>query len=137
MIEQLTGRVAYTFQDFRFTDDPLRGNNRLAGAPRHLINGVLQLQATDAWRLQGAVKWSPERTPVDNMNTLFADPYVVVDVRTEYKLDKHFTLFAEITNLFNETYASSTLIVDQARPDQAAFLPGDGRGYYGGIKARF
>ena len=71
------------------------------------------------------------------MNTLFADTYVGVDVRTEYKLDKTFTLFAEITNLFNETYASSTLIVDQARPDQAAFLPGDGRGSYGGIKARF
>lgn len=137
LTEQLIGRVAYTFQDFRFTNDPLRGNNRLAGAPRHLINGVLQLQATDAWKLQGGVKWSPERTPVDNMNTLFADPYVVVDVRTEYKLDKHLTLFAEVTNLFNETYASSTLIVDQARPDQAAFLPGDGRGYYGGIKASF
>jgi iron complex outermembrane receptor protein len=71
------------------------------------------------------------------MNTLFADPYAVVDVRTEYKLNQHFTLFAEVTNLFNETYASSTLIVDVARPDQAAFLPGDGRGYYGGIKAKF
>lgn len=137
LMERLTGSVAYTYQDFRFSNDPLRGDNRLAGAPRHLINGTLQLQATDAWRLQGAVKWSPERTPVDNMNTLFADPYVVVDVRTEYRLDKHFKLFAEITNLFNETYASSTLIVDQARPDQAAFLPGDGRGYFGGIKASF
>ncbi len=137
LAERLTGRLAYTFQDFHFADDPLRGNNRLAGAPRHLINGMLQFQATEAWSLQGAIKWSPEKTPVDNMNTLFADPYVVVDVRTEYKLDRHFTVFAEITNLFNETYASSTLIVDQARPDQAAFLPGDGRGYYGGIKARF
>lgn len=40
------------------------------------------------------------------MNTLFADPYAVVDVRTKYKLNQHFTLFAEVTNLFNETYAS-------------------------------
>lgn len=137
LTEQLTTRVAYTYQDFRFKDDPVRGNNRLAGAPRHLINAMLQFQATDAWRLQGAVRWSPDKTPVDNMNTLFADPYAVVDVRTEYKLNQHFTLFAEVTNLFNETYASSTLIVDVARPDQAAFLPGDGRGYYGGIKAKF
>lgn len=36
------------------------------------------------------------------------------------------------THLFNKTYASSTLIVDQA-----AFLPSDGRGFYAGIKARF
>lgn len=75
--------------------------------------------------------------PVDNMNTLYADPYAVFDLRTEYKIDKTFTVFGEITNLFNETYASSTLIVDQARPDQAAFLPGDGRGFYAGVKARF
>lgn len=75
--------------------------------------------------------------PVDNMNTLFADPFVVADVRTEYRISDRLSVFAEITNLFDATYASSTLIVDQARPDQAAFIPGDGRGYYGGIKARF
>jgi len=87
--------------------------------------------------VQGAVRWSPARTPVDNMNTLFVDPYAVVDLRAEYKLDKTFTVFGEITNLFNKTYASSALIVDQAQADQAAFMPGDGRGFYAGIKARF
>ncbi|MCO5131883.1 MAG: TonB-dependent receptor [Xanthobacteraceae bacterium] len=137
LTDRLSGRVAYTFQDFRFDNDPVRGNNRLAGAPRHLINAMLQFQATDNWRLQGAVRWVPDHTPVDNMNTLFSNPYVVVDLRTEYKINETFTVFAEITNLFNETYASSTLIVDQARPDQAAFLPGDGRGFYAGMKARF
>jgi iron complex outermembrane receptor protein len=138
LTQQLSTRVAYTYQDFRFRDNLSFGNNRLAGAPRHLLNAIVQYQATDAWKLQGAVRWSPEKTPVDNANTLFADPYVVVDLRTEYKIDRHFTLFAEITNLFNETYAGSTLVVDRAtRPDQAAFLPADGRGYYGGIKATF
>ncbi len=137
LTDRLSARVAYTYQDFRFDNDPLRGNNRLAGAPRHLINAMLQFQATDSWRLQGAVRWVPDHTPVDNMNTLFANPYVVVDLRTEYKINETFTIFAEVTNLFNETYASSTLIVDQARPDQAAFLPGDGRGFYAGMKARF
>ena len=137
LTEQLTGRIAYTYQDFHFVDDPLRGNNRLAGAPRHLIHAMLQWQPVEAWRVQSAVRWSPSRTPVDNMNTLFADPYAVVDLRAEYKLDKTFTIFGEITNLFNKTYASSTLIVDQARADQAAFLPGDGRGFYAGIKAKF
>lgn len=40
-------------------------------------------------------------------------------------------------NVFDETYAGSTLIVDQARADQAAFLPGDGRAFYAGVQARF
>lgn len=137
LIDRLSGRVAYTYQDFRFDNDPLRGNNFLAGAPRHFINAILQYQATDSWKLQGLVKCSPIKTPVDNMNTLYSDPYVVVDLRTEYRIDKTFSVFAEITNVFNETYASSTLIVDQARPDQAAFLPGDGRGFYAGMKATF
>ncbi|MGB3867193.1 MAG: TonB-dependent receptor [Xanthobacteraceae bacterium] len=135
--EQLTGRIAYTYQDFHFVNDPLRGNNRLAGAPRHVVHAMLQWQPTEDWRVQGAVRWNPQRTPVDNMNTLFADPYAVVDLRAEYRLDKTFTIFGEITNLFNETYASSTLIVDKAERDQAAFLPGDGRAFYAGIKARF
>ena len=137
LTDRLSGRLAYTFQDFRFDNDPVRGNNRLAGAPRHLINAVLQLQATEQWKLQSSVRWVPDKIPVDNMNTLYADPYVVVDMRTEYKINKTVSAFAEITNLFNENYASSTLIVDQARPDQAAFLPGDGRGYYAGLKAKF
>ncbi len=137
LADRLSGRVAYTYQDFRFDNDPLRGNNRLAGAPRHLVNAMLQFQATENWKLQSTLRWSPDKTPVDNMNTLYADRYVVVDLRTEYKVNKAFSVFAEITNLFNETYASSTLIVDQARPDQAAFLPGDGRGFYAGMKATF
>lgn len=137
LTDRLSARVAYTYQEFYFDNDPIRGNNRLAGAPRHLINALLQFQATEQWKLQGAVRWIAERTPVDNMNSLFADPYAVVDVRTEYRINDTYAVFGEITNLFNENYASSTLIVDQARPDQAAFLPGDGRGYFGGVKARF
>ncbi len=137
LTDTVSGRIAYTYQNFRFDNDPLRGNNRLAGAPSHVIAALLQWQATADWRLQGGVRWIPEKTPVDNMNTLFADPYVLVDLRTEYRLDKTFTLFAEVTNLFDERYASSTLIVDQARPDQAAFLPGDGRAFYAGLRAVF
>lgn len=137
LTDQLSGRVAYTHQDFHFVDDPVRGNNELAGAPRHLINATLQFQATEAWMIQGAVRWIPTQTPVDNMNTLYADPYAVVDLRTEYKIHKSLSVFGEITNLFNENYASSTLVVDRARPDQAAFLPGDGRGFFAGMKATF
>jgi iron complex outermembrane receptor protein len=137
LTEQWSGRLAYTYQDFRFVDDPLRGNNRLGGAVPHLIYAQLQWQATEAWMMQGAVRWSPARTPVDNMNTLYADPYAVVDLRSEYKIDKTFRVFGEITNLFNKTYAATSVVVDQARPDQAAFLPGDGRGFYAGVKVAF
>ncbi|ABD07845.1 TonB-dependent receptor [Rhodopseudomonas palustris HaA2] len=135
--DRLSGRIAYTYQDFRFVDDPSRGNNRLGGVVPHLIYAQLQLQATDAWMVQGAVRWSPAEVAVDNMNTLFADPYAVVDLRSEYQIDKTFRVFGEITNLFDKTYAATTLVVDQATASQAAFLPADGRGFYAGIKAKF
>lgn len=135
--EQFSGHIAYTFQDFRFHNDPLRHNNRLAGTPRHLLNLLLKYQPTEKWDLQTNVRWSPEKTPVDNMNTLFADSYVVVDFRTSYKINDNWQVFAEVTNVFDENYASSTLIVDQARADQAAFLPGDGRGFFAGMKVKF
>lgn len=130
-------RVAYTYQDFRFHGDLLRGDNRLAGAPRHVVNAMLRYDVNENWSVEGAVRWNPEKTPVDNMNTLYADPYVVVDLRTQVKIGDNLSLFGEITNVFDEKYAGSTLIVDQARPDQAAFLPGDGRGFFVGLKAGY
>jgi iron complex outermembrane receptor protein len=138
LTDRLSARVVYTYQDFRFDGDVKYGNNKLAGAPSHLVNAMLQYQATDKWKLQGSVRWIPQKTPVDNANTLFADSYVVVDLRTEYKVSDTISIFGEVTNVFDEVYAASTLIVDRSpRPDQAAFLPGDGRGYFGGVKARF
>lgn len=135
--DRLSGRLAYTYQDFRFVDDPVRGNNQLGGVVPHLVYAQLQLQATDSWMVQSAVRWSVTKVPVDNMNTLYADPYAVVDLRSEYKIDKTFRVFGQITNLFNKNYAATTLVVDLARPDHAAFLPGDGRGFYAGVKAAF
>lgn len=135
--DRWTGRLAYTYQDFRFDDDPVRGNNRLAGAPRHFLTAALQFEATEDWVLQGSVRASLDRTPVDNMNTLYADAWTVVDLRTEYRLSDRLTLFGEVTNVFDEVYASSTLALDQVRADQSAFLPGDGRGFYAGLKASF
>jgi len=135
--DRISGRVAYTYQDFRFHDDPLRGDNRLAGAPQQIINTLLNYEVTDRWTLQGSVQWVPTKTPVDNMNTLYSDPYAVVDLRTEVKISDNLLFFGEVTNVFDEKYASSTLIVDQARADQAAFLPGDGRGFFVGLKAKY
>ncbi|MFP7674840.1 TonB-dependent receptor family protein [Marivita sp. S0852] len=125
--DRLSARLAWTYQDFRFDDDPLRGNNRLGGAPEHLITASLAWDATDQLTLFGSTRWVPVKTPVDNMNTLYADPYFVADLHASYRLTDTVNIYAGITNVFDEAYASSTLVVDQARADQAAFIPGEGR----------
>jgi len=133
----VSGRLAYTFQDFRFVDDPVRGDNRLAGAPPHVINLEADWRVTDALSVGGRVYWRPAETPVDNRDTLRADPFATLDLRAAYALTDGVALFVEARNVFDETYAGSTLVVDQARADQAAFLPGDGRAVYLGLSARF
>ncbi len=137
--DAVTGRLAWTWQDFRFDNDPTRGNNRLGGGvPEHVITAAMAWQATDALTLAGTVKWVPSATPVDNMNTLWNDPYFVADLRAMYEINDRVAIVAEVSNLFDEKYASSTLVVDQARPDQAAFIPpGTGRSFYIGTKFDF
>ena len=137
VVDGLIGRLGYTFQDFRFRDDPLRGDNRLAGAPPHVVTLDLDYAVTDGLNVGGSVLWRPGTTPVDNFNTVENDAFAVLDLRASYAVTPWAGIFAEVRNVTDATYASSTLIVDQARPDQAAFLPGDGRSFYAGVRARF
>lgn len=131
-------RLAYTYQDFRFDDDPLYGDNRLAGAPNHVVNAVLRYTLMPGFWVESEVNWVPGWTPVDNANLLFNNPYVVVNLSSQYALTENLSLYGEVLNVFDETYASATLIVEQApNPNQAVFIPGDGRAFIGGMKARF
>jgi len=131
-------RLAYTYQDFRFDDDRLYGDNRLAGAPNHVVNAALRYTLMPGFWVEGEVNWLPGWTPVDNYNLLFNNPYAVVNLRSQYALNDNLSLYGEVLNVFDETYASATLIVERApNPNQAVFLPGDGRAFIGGMKARF
>lgn len=135
--ETVSGRLAYTFQDFRFHDDPVRGNNRLAGAPPHVVSAAVRWKPLEDLTLRAEADWRIAKTPVDNMNTLYADPFVTVDLGAQYDLNERFSVYGEARNVFDATYASSTLIVDQANATQAAYMPGDGRAFYLGLKAKF
>lgn len=137
LAKRLTGRLAYTYQDFRFYDDPVRGDNRIAGAPPHMIGLDLAWKPIDALTLGGTLNWRPARTPVDNLDTLSMRRFATLDLRARYEIEPGFGLFLEGRNVTDETYEASTLVVDQARPDQAVFIPGDGRAVYGGIDFHF
>ena len=134
----LSGRAAYTYQNFRFDGDPNHGDNRLAGAPSHIVNAALRYTVIHGLWVEAEVNWLPDETPVDNANTLFNDAFTLVDVRSAYALSDNLSIYGEISNVFDETYASATLIVDTVtNPNQAVFLPGDGRAFVAGVKAKF
>jgi iron complex outermembrane recepter protein len=137
LTDVLGARVAYTYQDFRFDDDPVHADNRLAGAPPHIINAAVRYTVTSNLFVETEVNWMPGETPVDNANTLYNKSFVTVDARANYDVDETFSVYGEVRNMFDEKYASSTLIVDQAVAGQAAFLPGDGRAFIVGIKGTY
>lgn len=137
LTDTISGRLAWTWQDFRFDGDPLRGDNRIAGAPRNVITAVLDWRATERLTVSGKLHWVPGKTPVDNMNTVFNDAYALVDLGVDYAVSDTALIHAEITNLTDERYASSTLVLDQASAGQAAFIPGQGRAFYLGARLRF
>ncbi|MDA7949301.1 MAG: TonB-dependent receptor [Hyphomicrobiaceae bacterium] len=134
--KRLSGRVAYTYQNFRFDNDPVHGDNRLAGAPRHNVVAALRYFMTRDWYVEGEVYWRPDKTPVDNANTLFNEEWSVFNFRTLHQINETISLYGEVRNVFDKVYASSTLITDVAQPDQAAFLPGDGRAFNIGLRVR-
>ncbi|GGG08583.1 hypothetical protein GCM10010924_41870 [Rhizobium wenxiniae] len=57
--------------------------------------------------------------------------------RSEYRINDKLSIFGEITDLFDEKYATSTLVVDQVSPGQAAYIPDDGRGFYADLRSPF
>ncbi|MEM9634403.1 MAG: TonB-dependent receptor [Pseudomonadota bacterium] len=135
--DNLKVRLGYTYQDFRFVDDPTHGNNRLAGAPDHVINALVHYDFNQNIYVEGKVTWLPGSTPVDNANTEFADSWVTFDVRGGYKINDTFSLQGEVTNVFDEVYASSVLVTDTAQAGQASFIPGVGRAFRLALTARF
>ncbi len=132
----LRGRLAYTWQDFHFDDDATRGNNTLAGAPRNLLKVRLDWQASDRLALSGAVTWRDEIW-VDNANTAKADAVTLLDLGARYAVSDRVELVAELTNVSDETYTAAVVAADTAMTNSAAYLPGEGRAAYLGVKLKF
>ena len=102
-----------------------------------MIQLGLDWQATDRLAVNGALHWIPTRTPVDNMNTVYNRSYALVHIGADYAITDQAAVVLRVANLFDKHYAASTLVVDQASAQQAAFIPGAGRALYVGARLRF
>ncbi|HEX2861477.1 MAG TPA: TonB-dependent receptor, partial [Lacunisphaera sp.] len=132
-------RVAWTHGDFHFDDDARYGSNTLAGLPPHLIRGELTWESADGWYAGPTWEWVPEKTYIDFRNTFAADPYAMVGFRMGRRTPQGgLSWFAEIRNALEKKYAATTGVIENAAgTDQPQFLPGDGRGIFGGLEYRW
>lgn len=135
--DRIVLRQVYLWNDFRYDGDRTFGNNRLPGVPEHYYRAELTYEHPCGFYAGPNVEWVPRKYNVDSASTLFADPYALLGFKLGYRTERGFSFYLEGKNLTDERYAATTGVVSVATPNQALFLPGDGRGLYGGIEWRW
>lgn len=133
--DRLTFSQTYTLNDFHFDGDSVYGDNRIVGVPMHFYEADL-LYATAAGFYAGPnLQCNITRYPVDQANTLFADPYTLLGFKLGFRSKRGFSIFLEAKNLTDKRFASAVDPIADARipTDARIFHPGDGRACYAGI----
>lgn len=129
--------VAYSFNDFRFDNDPTFGNNRLPGAPNHYLRAELLYKHPTGLYFGPNVEWVPQAYFVDSMNTLKTEPYALLGLKAGFDNGGPISAYIEGRNLTNKTYIASASITDRATATSALFEPGTGRAVYAGMRYRW
>ncbi|WP_137820357.1 TonB-dependent receptor [Pseudomonas sp. 2FG] len=133
---QIVLRGQYLFNDFRFDNDHVYGDNRLAGIPRQFIKGEALWQQ-EGWYAGPTFEWAPTHYSVDQAQTLYADGYAIWGLKGGYRPSEGLGFFVEGRNLSDKAYVATTgVIADAKGRDSAQFLPGDGRSLFAGLEWR-
>lgn len=133
---QFVLRGQYLLNDFRFDDDKVYGDNRLAGIPRQFIKGEALWQL-EGWYAGPTFEWVPNHYNVDEAETLYADGYAIWGLKGGYRPAQGLGFFVEGRNISDKTYAATTGVIANANgQDSAQFLPGDGRSVFFGLEWR-
>ena len=133
--DRLILEQTYTFSDFRFDDNPVYGTHRVAATPVHFYKSELRYEHPSGFYIGTNVEWNVVKYPVDEANSLFAEPYALLGLRVGYQTRKGVQLSFEAKNLTNKVYAATVEPLGDARSsdDTGSFNPGNGRAFYGGV----
>lgn len=135
--DQIRLRGNYTWNNFTFDNDPVLGNNRIAGIPEHVAFVEAVYQHPSGFYI-GPNARIVSSNWVDYKNTLAAKPYALLGARIGWDDGKHWKLFIDGRNLTNEHYTATLWTMgDAGGVDQAQFHPGATSTVYGGVEYRF
>ena len=128
--------LAYTYNDFRFDNDALFGNNQLPGAPRHFLRAEVLYKHANGFYIGPNVEWVPQAYYADSANTLSTQAYAIWGLKAGVD-DGKYSMYLEARNIANTAYIASTSIIDRATAASPLFEPGTGRAVYAGMKVRW
>ncbi len=133
--DRLVLEQTYDLSDFRFDGDAVYGDHRIAGNPVQAYKVELRYEHPSGIYFGPNVEWNIVKYPVDEANTLFADPYALLGFRAGYRTPRGFQVYFEAKNLLDKTYAAYVEPIADARigDDDDSFSPGLGRAFYGGV----
>jgi iron complex outermembrane receptor protein len=141
-------RTALLYSDFRFDGDAQYGNNRMPGFPPLIIRSELLYRWSDVSNSRGLpayyagpkLEWVPTKAPIDNVNSLYNDPYAIFGFKAGGPLDKNSTWFIDARNLADKRYAATTNIganlLNSASPP-VVYYPGMGRSINIGLETKW
>jgi len=135
---RLEGRLAWTWNDFRFDADPIYGDNRLAGVPDHTLAAELALEG-QGWRVAPSVLVQSDLR-VDFANTLKAPGAALWNLSASRDITERATIYVDARNLSDEAAISMVSTIADARAPRANLAvatPGDGRAVFAGLRLRF
>ena len=130
----------WTHNDFRFVNDPVFGNRRIAGIPQDVLRGILTYAHPSGFYVSPSVDWVPQGAFADHMNTLKTPGYTLFNVKTGIDFANGVSVFVDARNLTDERYVSDISVVVNAAATPGgpvAFYPGSGRSVFGGVRASF
>lgn len=138
-VDKLTLKQVFNWNDFRFDDSDVYGDNQLAGAPEFYYRAELMFESRSGFYAGPNFQWV-SKLPADYANKLYADSYAILGVRVGYRSPKGWTIFAEARNLTDENYASTAEPIADARKSfgpARVFHPGEPLSFYGGFEWKF
>ncbi|HEY0440169.1 MAG TPA: TonB-dependent receptor, partial [Xanthobacteraceae bacterium] len=130
----------WNYSDFRFENDPVFGNNRLAAIPQHVLRTVIHYAHPSGFYFAPTLDWVPRGPWADYANTLRVPAYALLGLQTGVQFSNGLLLFAEARNLTDKRHVSDlSTIANAAAPgaNTAIFYPGDGRSVYAGARYAF
>jgi len=134
--DKLWINLAYTYNDFRFDNDPTFGNNQLPGAPRHFLRAEALYKHANGFYIGPNIEWVPQAYYVDNANSFTTQAYAIWGLKAGVD-DGKYSMYLEARNIANTAYVASASIAQIANASSALFEPGNGRAIYAGMKVRW
>lgn len=133
--DRLWLNAAYTFNHFKFANDPTWGDNDLPGAPRHFVRAEMLYKHPLGFYAGPNIEWVPQPYFVDNANAVQTKSYILLGFKAGYEVSDNVSLFLDMRNLANERYIASTSVAATATDSSALYEPGTGRSVFFGLRA--